>query len=63
MEISIAMILHSRVPIFRINRWVNNIVGVLTIAFIWGDSSYPDYLIIATVETFFLVRIVGFVWR
>lgn len=60
----IAMIVLSRVLKYGLNRWVNIIVGVVTIAYIWGGmASYPHYIFIATVETLCLVLIIGFAWK
>jgi len=64
MEISIAMIILSRVLKYGINRWVNIVVGIVTIAYIWGGmSSYPHYIFIATVETICLLLIIWFAWK
>ena len=63
-QLAIAMIILSRVLKYGINRWVNIIVGIVTIAYIWGGmSSYPHYLFIATVETLCLLLIVWFAWK
>ena len=63
MEISIAMIILSRVLKYGINRWANIIVGIVIIAYIWGGGvSYPHYIFIASVETLCLLLIVGFAW-
>jgi hypothetical protein len=63
MEISIAMIILSRVLKYGINRWVNIVVSIVTIAYIWGGAaSYPHYIFIATVETLCLLLIVWFAW-
>jgi hypothetical protein len=62
-NIAIAMIILSRVLKYGINRWVNIIVGIVTIAYIWGGmSSYPHYIFIASVETLCLLLIVWFAW-
>jgi hypothetical protein len=62
-NLSIAMIILSRVLKYGINRWVNIIVGIVTIAYIWsGMSSYPHYIFIASVETLCLLLIVWFAW-
>lgn len=62
-QLGIAMIILSRVLKYGINRWVNIVVGVVTIAYIWGGmASYPHYIFIATVETLCLLLIVGFAW-
>jgi uncharacterized membrane protein len=64
MEISIAMIILSRVLKYRANRWANLIVSVITIAFIWGGmSSEPHYIFIATVETICLLIIIWKAWK
>ena len=65
-QLAIAMIILSRVLKYGINRWVNIIVGIVTIAYIWGGmSSYPHYIFIASVETLCLLLIVWFAarWR
>ena len=50
-QLGIAMIILSRVLKHGINRWVNIVVGIVTIAYIWGGAaSYPHYIFIATVE-------------
>jgi len=62
-QLGIAMIVLSRVLKYGINRWVNIVVGIITIAYIWGGmSSYPHYLFIASVETLCLLLIIGFAW-
>lgn len=62
-NLAIAMIILSRVLKYGINRWVNIVVGVVTIAYIWGGmASYPHYIFIATVETLCLLLIIRFAW-
>ena len=64
MEISIVMIILSRVLKYRVNRWVNIIASIFTIAFVWGGaSSEPHYLFIGTVETICLLLIIWFAWK
>ncbi len=64
MEISIVMIVLSRVLKFRVNRWVNIITSIITIAFvIGGRASYPHYTFIATVEVVCLLLIVWNAWK
>ena len=66
MEISILMILLSRVLKYGVNRWANIITSIITIAFVVGGRvSYPHYLFIATVEVACLLLIVWFAckWR
>ena len=63
MEISIVMIILSRVLKYGVNRWVNIIVSLITIAFVVGGGvSYPHYIFIATVEVICLLLIIGFAW-
>jgi len=63
-QLAIAMIILSRVLKYGINRWVNIVVGIVTIAYIWGGmSSYPHYIFIASVETLCLLLIVWFAWK
>ena len=65
-QLAIAMIVLSRVLKYGINRWVNIVVGIVIIAYIWGGGvSYPHYIFIATVETICLLLIVWFAarWR
>jgi len=62
-QLCIAMIILSRVLKYGINRWANIVVGIVTIAYIWGGmASYPHYIFIAAVETICLLLIVGFAW-
>jgi hypothetical protein len=62
-QIGIAMIVLSRVLKYGINRWVNIIAGIVTIAYIWGGmAAYPHYIFIAAVETICLLLIVWFAW-
>jgi hypothetical protein len=65
-QLGIAMIVLSRVLKYGVNRWANIVVGVITIAYIWGGmASYPHYIFIATVETLCLLLIVWIAlkWR
>lgn len=64
MEISIVMIVLSRVLKYKVNRWINIITSIITIAFIvGGGASYPHYIFIATVEVACLLLIVWFAWN
>ena len=63
-NLAIAMIILSRVLKYRINRWVNIVVSIFTIAYIWGGmASYPHYIFIAGVETLCLLLIIWFAWK
>ena len=64
MEISIVMILLSRVLKYKVNRWTNIITSIITIVFVVGGGvSYPHYIFIASVETLCLLLIVWFAWK
>jgi len=64
MEISIAMIILSRVLKYSANRWGNIIVSLITIAFVVGGGvSYPHYIFVATVEVVCLLLIIWLAWR
>lgn len=64
MEISIAMILLSRVLKYGVNRWGNIIVSLITIAFVVGGGvSYPHYIFIATVEVICLLLVLWNAWK
>ena len=64
MEISIAMIILSRVLKYGLNRWVNIIASVITIVFVIGPgASYPHYIFIAGVEVFCLLLIIWNAWK
>ena len=63
-EISILMILLSLVLKHRVNRWVNIVMSVVTIAYVWAlGSPYPHYIFIATVETACLLLILWNAWK
>jgi len=63
-QLGIAMIILSRVLKYGINRWVNIVAGIVTIAYIWGGmTTYPHYIFIASVETLCLLLIIGFAWK
>ena len=58
------MIVLSRVLKYGINRWVNILVGIITIAYIWGGmASYPHYLFIARCRDLCLLLIVWYAWK
>jgi hypothetical protein len=64
MEISIVMIILSRVLKHGVNRWVNIIVSLVTIAFVVGGGvSYPHYIFIAAVEMISLLLIIWQAWK
>jgi hypothetical protein len=64
MEISTVMIILSRVLKYGVNRWVNIIMGIITIAFVVGGGvPYPHYIFIATVEVLCLLLIIWNAWK
>jgi hypothetical protein len=64
MEISIMMIILSRVLKYGINRWANIITGIITIAFVVGGGApYPHYIFIAIVEVVCLLLIIWNAWK
>jgi hypothetical protein len=64
MELAVVMIILSRVLKYGVNRWVNIIVGLFSIAYIWvGAGPYPHYTFIAAVETVCLLLIIWTAWK
>jgi Family of unknown function (DUF6326) len=62
-EISILMIVLSRVLQQRVNRVANIVASSITIAFvIGGGSTYPHYLFAATVEVICLLLLIWIAW-
>jgi Family of unknown function (DUF6326) len=63
MEISIVMIVLSRVLKYKVNRWANIIISIITIIFVvGGGASYPHHIFVATVEVICLLSIIWFAW-
>lgn len=64
MELSIVMIILSRVLQYGLNRWLNIVASVITIVFvIGGGSTLPHYIFIATVEVICLLLILWNAWK
>ena len=64
MEVSIAMIIFSRVLKYHANRLVNIITSLITIAYVVsGGIAYPHYIFIATVEVICLLLIIWLAWK
>ena len=64
MEISILMIIFSRVLKYGVNRWANIIAAIITIVFVVrGGSSYPHYIFIAAIEVVCLLLIIWNAWK
>lgn len=63
-NLSLIMIFLSRALKYGVNRWVNIVMSIVTVAYIWGFSSpYPHYMFIATVETVCLLFIIWISWK
>ncbi len=63
-EFSIVMIILSRALNYGVNRWVNIVMGIVTITYIWAlRGPYPHYIFIATVETICLMLIIWYAWK
>lgn len=64
MEISIVMIILSLILKYGVNRWVNIIASIITIAFVvGGGATYPHYIFIAIIEVMCLLLIIWFAWK
>lgn len=64
MEVSIVMIILSRILNYGVNRWANIITSIVTIAFVLGGAAaYPHYIFIATVESICLFLIIWHAWQ
>ena len=64
MELSILMIILSRVLNYRLNRKANILISAITIVFvIAGGVSYPHYIFIASVEVICLLLILWSAWN
>ncbi len=63
-ELAIVMIILSRVLRQGVNRWVNIVVSIITLAYIWvGAAPYPHYTFLAAVETVCLLLIIWNAWK
>jgi hypothetical protein len=63
-EVSVAMVILSRVLKQAVNRWVNIVAGVFTIMFVWGAAApYPHYTFLAAVETVCLLLVIWNAWK
>ena len=67
MEISIAMVLLSRVLKYGANRWANIIAGIIHTALVswslFGETPLPFYTFFAAIEILCTLFIVGYAWR
>jgi len=63
-NIPILMIFLSRVLKYKLNRILNIVAAVLTTIYvIGGASSFPHYIIMASIETAFLIMIIVSAWK
>lgn len=63
-EISMIMIIASRLLNYRLNRWANILGGVFTIVYVIGLGSLtPHYIFIASIEVICSAYIVWLAWR
>jgi hypothetical protein len=64
MAVQIAMIFFSRVLKYKVNRWANIIVGLLTVVYVvGGGSTYPHYLLLGALEVFVVLYIIYTAWK
>ena len=64
LEIPIVMIFLSRVLKYRVNRWVNIIASVITIAFVAGMGTTDlHYIFFATIEVVSMLLIIWYAWK
>jgi hypothetical protein len=63
METSIAMVILSWVLSYKVNRWVNTIIGVFMIWQIVIGGHGPYYVFFATVEVACILLIIWFAWK
>jgi len=64
MEISITMIILSRLLKDGLNRWVNMITSIITIVFVVGPRApYPHYTFLMTIEVVCLLLIAWNAWK
>ncbi|HET7728222.1 MAG TPA: DUF6326 family protein [Candidatus Limnocylindrales bacterium] len=63
--IPIAMVVLSQVLPWRAARWANGVVGVGTIAYVWGAGALdlPHYILFASLETIACVYVARSAWR
>ncbi len=64
-EIFLVMVVLSQVLKYRINRWVNMIMGLIAIAIVMMTNLSPDLdnLFFMIIEIITLVAIIGIAWR
>ena len=63
METSIAMVILSWILNYKVNRWVNIIIGALNILYVVRGGHGPYYVFFATVEVACMLLIIWFSWK
>jgi len=64
MELALGMVILSRLLHYRVNRWANIVVSIITVVFVIGGGvAYPHYIFIATVEVICLLLIAWHAWQ
>ena len=63
METSIAMVILSWILNYKVNRWVNIIIGALNILGVVRGGHGPYYVFFATVEVACMLLIIWFSWK
>jgi len=63
METSIAMVILSWILNYKVNRWVNIVIGTLNILYVVRGGHGPYYVFFATVEVACMLLIIWFAWK
>jgi hypothetical protein len=63
METGIAMVILSWVLNYKVNRWVNLVIGALNILAVATGGHGPYYVFFATVEVACMLFIIWFAWK
>ena len=63
METSIAMVILSWILNYKVNRWVNIIIGALNILAVVTGGHGPYYVFFETVEVACILLIIWFTWK
>ena len=63
METGIAMVILSWILNYKVNRWVNIVIGALNILAVVTGGHGPYYAFFATVEVVCMLLIIWFSWK
>jgi hypothetical protein len=63
METAIAMVILSWLLSYKVNRWVNIVIGALNILAVVTGGHGPYYVFFATVEVVSMLLIIWFAWK